>query len=813
MYLINGQLHTAMTAEGALDLLRPRLATQLMLGPQTEALLSCAQRFAERLAQPSCDLPLDPEQRQMLIAFCQRRQLSAKLERELGDQPHSTRRIHYRSSHFESWQPLGLVLHLTPSNAPLLAFLAVLEGLLAGNINWLRPSSSDAGFSARLLAAWLAEDPSGQLADCVAVLPVGTAQIPLLSAHADGVSAWGGDAALKAIREQLPMGCRWIDWGHKLSLAYVCPQAASGAAFDALIDEVCQLDQQACSSPQCVLVDSEDPQVLQSIGEQLAEAFVRRHERWPSLLPSPQESSEISTRVSIARLQQSFAGQPGQVWSGDGWRVMWEHSCQLAPSPLFRTLLVRPAPLKELSSLLLPWRTRLQSCALIVAPSRTADIARSLLLAGICRITTPGAIHDGYAGEPHDGVYALTRLSRRVSVSLPGEVLSHRASLDCLRSVAPALDGEPILDKPSFMARSASDQAQIFFRSGGSSGTPALAGFSYRDFNRQMRAVADGLFALGLNPGQDRVANLFYGANLYGGLASFSKILEQMGVTQYPIGAPLEDDFSEIAELIVSQRVNTLIGMPSTLQRLFSLEQSRLNAYGGLRKVYLSGEHVSEAIRPLMQACGVNVIRSAIYGSVDAGPLGHACPATSDGTFHLLTDAQYLEIVDLQEDTPVAAGEVGRLIFTSLAREGQQVRRYEVGDSGRWVPGACPCGLDSPRFELHQRHGKWLRITSEFISSSELLELAGGAAQIVLDYRADGGEHMQFNCAQPETLVRERLLQHSSLALLVNTGLLTLEVRHRLPTEFVRNAHSGKVPYLLDRRLHNTAIDAGAAQP
>ncbi len=173
-----------------------------------------------------------------------------------------------------------------------------------------------------------------------------------------------------------------------------------------------------------------------------------------------------------------------------------------------------------------------------------------------------------------------------------------------------------------------------------------------------------------------------------------------MGVTHFPMGAPPNDDFSEIARMIVDHHVTVLIGMPSTLHRLFFNEQELLQAYGGIDKVFLGGEHPAEASLRLMESCGVVKTRSAIYGSVDAGPLGHACAATANGVFHLMCDTQHLEIVHIEQDVPVRADEVGRLLFTSRAREGQDVHRYDVGDTGRWVPGACPCGLESPRFEI-----------------------------------------------------------------------------------------------------------------
>ena len=800
MYLINGQLRDDVTPESALELLKKPLPRLLSSPIDSETVIESAVRFATKLQSRSQDLSLDDEQYQGLIDFCQRSNLSTKLERELGLQPRSLRRIDYRQPCFESWHPLGLVVHITPGNAPLLAFCAILESLLAGNINWLRPSASDQGLTAQLLAALVQCDSSGRLAEFVAVLPVDTSRIAQLCATADGVSAWGGVAALKAIRQQIPAGCRWIDWGHKISFAYLSPEAAEPAALDALADEVCRLDQQACSSPQWVLVDSNDPAVLHDLGERLAEAFKRRAQQWPALMPTDQEASEITTRTAMAQLDQCFTHQTGQVWTGSGWRVIWEHHQTLAPSPLFRTVLLKPVPQHLLAESLLPWRNVLQSCALIASPAGTPELVRTLVNAGVTRIAPCQTIHDGYAGEPHDGVYALSRLSRRLSVSLGADVSIGRSTLD---PVPPAPDTArgPIMDKDTFTTQPISPTAQLYFRSGGSSGTPALAGFSYRDFQRQMRAAADGMFAVGLDPSQDRVMNLFYGGNLYGGFFSFSSILEQMGVAHLPMGAPQDDDFSEIARLIVEQRVTVLIGMPSTLHRLFFKEQTRLRDYAGIGKVLLGGEHPGEASRRLMESCAVSTIRSALYGSVDAGPLGHACRATADGVFHLMCETQYLEIVQFEQDVPVQANEIGRLLFTSRARQGQRVHRYDIGDTGRWLPGACPCGLETPRFELLQRHGKLVRIGTEFISPSALEHSVGVPIQVVLDYTASGVERMQVRTDADITWVREKLLTHEALANAIAAALLIVEVTACSEHEFIRNKHSGKVPLIVDRRI------------
>ncbi|WP_339452564.1 acyl-CoA reductase [Pseudomonas sp. EA_5y_Pfl2_R50] len=799
MYLINGQLHPEYDLDRALEQLHRQLPQQLRSPLNSATVIDAAARFADQLRSNHVSPGVDDEQRQALIEFCNPQALRDKIERELGPQPHSLRRPDYRHSRFESWSPLGLVVHVTPANAALLGFCSILESLLAGNINWLRPSSSDHGLSARLLHALVQCDPSDQLRHHVAVLAVATTQIDRLCKPANGVVAWGSNAALHAIRQHLPAGCRWIDWGHRISFVYLTPSAITPAALDAVVDEVCRFDQQACSSPQWLLIDSDDPVQLKETGAALADAFARRAGRWPALTPTLQEASEITTHVAMTRLGQSFSGQTAEVWSGAGWRVIGCHDQRLAPSPLFRTLLLKPMPRAQLSEALLSWRNVLQSCALICVEEQFAELSRTLIAAGVTRIAPIEAIHDGYAGEPHDGVYALQRLSRRVSLSLPASLLPTRATLDPQPGVLP-LSGLPIMDKQTFIARSPTAAAQLYFRSGGSSGTPTLSGFSHRDFQQQMRATADGLFAAGLDPRRDKVMNLFFSGGLYGGFFSFAKALELLGAVHLPMGAPADDDYSEIARLIVDQRVTVLIGMPSVLHRLFLNERQRLHRYGGIDKVFLGGEHLSQTCRELLQSCGVSTIRSALYGSVDAGPLGHACTASADGVFHLLSDIQQLEIVAFEEDVAVRGNEVGRLLFTSKAREGQLVQRYDVGDSGRWLHGACPCGLASPRFELLQRHGRRLRIGTDFVCLQTLAEHLQTEFQVILDQAPDGMERMRVCSAREPADVQHRLRGYSTLSNLVRTGLLTVAAEVCAPQDFRTHKHSGKTPQVIDAR-------------
>ncbi|AIN17605.1 acyl-CoA reductase family protein [Yersinia rochesterensis] len=800
MYLIQSQIYKSLTLEQAISMLTHRLAIHLSRPCKPETVIKCAEHFIKRLNDNALLPDLDEGVRQEIIAFCHPDALCCKIERELGSNPFSLRRINFCEPHFESWRPLGVVVHITPSNAPLLPFFAILESLLVGNINWLRPSSSEQGINIQLLQAFLNCDDSGELANFVAVLPAKIDELPQLLTYADGVSAWGGDTALEAIRKQLPAGCRWIDWGHKISFAYLEHNILDAHIFEALADEICRFDQQACSSPQIVFVDSDDANILRNVGNQLAQAMLHRQKQWSPLIPNQQEAADITTCLAFTRMDEVFADIPGKIWAGDNWRIIWKHVSAIEPSPLFRTVLLRPLPQQMLLQALHPWRTRLQTCGLAVSTGHITTLSHLMLAAGVDRITSLQKMHESYAGEPHDGVYALTRLARRVSVTLATNMLPRQATLN-LNQPAPAIfQDHPIMDKTDFQNSAMQPCAQLFFRSGGSSGTPKLSGFTYRDYHSQMQAAADGLFAAGLNPASDRVLNLMYGGNLYGGLLSLFTVLNQLEVPQYPMGGPHDGNYSDIAQLIVNQQIDTLIGMPGTIYQLFLSEDETLRAYGGIKKLMLAGEHMGSTQHTFLTGFGINTICSALYGSVDAGPLGHACTSSPKGIFHLMTDIQWLEIVDLDHDEPVAPGESGRMLFTSITREGQKIIRYEIGDIGRWIEGECACGVTSPRFELLGRHGDLIRIGTLFIQPQQLAKLANVPVQFILEYSSCGCELIRLLVDGDADSVRRKICTDADLITALDGDLLKLDVCSRPLAQFERHPHSGKNPLVIDKR-------------
>lgn len=751
-----------------------------------------------------------------------REPLESKLMRELGGiDPGRLARFDFRREIFEGWLPVGLLVHVAPGNAPAAGAMSAVEGLLAGNVNAVK-TSGGSGFTQLLLAELADLDPSGLIAARTIVLGFPSSRVDWLRrmcAHADAVAAWGGEEAIAGVAALVPPGCRLVDWGPKLSFAYLAEDAwSSQQTLRGIAEDICRLDQQACSSPQVIYLDTEDVEEVFAFAGRFA-AVLDAHVA--ALAPEPPpllEAAEITNTVLVAQ-QEQHLGLTQVHESPDGtWRVLADTRSALRASPLHRTVWVKPLPRRRIGDVLRPMRRYLQTVAIGAERADTALLAGAVLAAGAQRVTVPGRMLDSYDGEPHDGVYALQRYSRRVDVQLDDRFVTDTCLDDLVgvRELAPP--PVDVVSKGDFeLLQDDLGRAEVFFRSGGSSGAPKLSAFSWDDYHEHMRSGAEGLLAAGFSPRTDRAMNLFFGGQLYGGFLSFFSVLETLQAVQFPMAA--QDDHALVARSIAEHRVDTLFGMPNYLLRVFTEGAAELRAYRGVRKLFYGGEHFPQAQQQwLREEFGVQLIRSAAYGSVDAGPLGYQCEHAPARVHHLFSGLQTLEILTMDEDRPTQAGETGRLVFTAHTRRGQRLDRYEIGDLGRWMPGECPCGRRTPRFELMGRFGDVFRSGSYFFNVRRFATVAEenighrGALQIVLDADTSGEsltvrleERAEPDGQEDEAATARAFLDgYPELADAVHERLVRLRVKRVSADAFERTAASGKLLAVVDRRIPTT---------
>lgn len=685
-----------------------------------ENLLSACDALSRRLSDDS-ELREELRQRAVAVGTVSEETFAAKLElianflrpaslrqkrsRELGETASRfPRRFDYRENLFEAYQPLGLLVHIASGNSLTVGFLSVMEGLMAGNVNVLKTSRNDHGFSARLLAALAESDPSDTIAPylyCTELSSSLKAELEKLLGCADGIAVWGGESAVAAVREVAPSRARVIPWGHKISFAFVAAERADNKGeLEALAADCVWNEQQACSSPQVVYLETENLEELHRFAEHFAPILDKVSRATPALAPPPEVAAEITTVTEVHRIEALEGGRRVLEGQDRGWRILVEPLSPLQASPLYRTIWLKPLSANRIVETLRPMREYLQTVGLIAAPQRYPELSQQFFVAGVQRVRPAGSMARGYLGEPHDGVYALACYSRRVSVDT-GRALSDTTDFSqYLKLAPPSLASHPVTNRDDFQRLNMKEADRgLLVRSGGSSSEPVYSVFEYEDYRHTMLHAADGLLAAGLDPRTDRCMNMFASGKLYGGFLSFFTILEDLQVLQFPEGQ--HEDYEAIATRLESLRVNTLLGMPASLLKLFSSQEERLSHSRPVEKIFFGGDHLNPAqVAWLKERFGVQIIRSASYGSNELGPMGYQAWDCGPGEHYLHQEVMHLEILELGEDRPVNGEAIGRLVFSPIGHRGETIRRYDIGDLGRWVTRPSESGRMAPRFQL-----------------------------------------------------------------------------------------------------------------
>ncbi len=137
-------------------------------------------------------------------------------------------------------------------------------------------------------------------------------------------------------------------------------------------------------------------------------------------------------------------------------------------------------------------------------------------------------------------------------------------------------------------------------------------------------------------------------------------------------------------------------GYPSAVAALayHAIDRGRSVPPGRIRLVVLTGEEIYPHQREVIRAAFGAPVASE-YGNREVGLIAHECP---HGSLHVITPHVHVEI--MRGGEPAALGQAGEIVCTTLGTRGQPMIRYRVGDVGRLLDCACPCGLPLPLLKL-----------------------------------------------------------------------------------------------------------------
>ena len=327
-----------------------------------------------------------------------------------------------------------VLAHIWAGNVPGLPIWSMVSGLLvkAGNIG--KVSSAEpvfAGWFAQLLA-----EAEPEIADCFAIVwwKGGDADSEAaLLREADTVLAYGGNDALSAIRERVPVTTRYLPYGHKVSFGMVSraildtrrvAEAARAAAYD-----IMRYDQQGCYSPHVFFVERGGRISPDEFSHYLAHELASFEKKYPRRALSVAEAGDVAAWRH--REEIKLASEDGHRILGDpagAWNVVFTNSAEdLTPSGLNRTIkIIAVDTLADVAPRIAPYRKHLQTVGIAAPPEELYELATLLGLEGVTRISALGHMTLPEAGWHHDGRFNLLDLVTITEIERSAETAADR---------------------------------------------------------------------------------------------------------------------------------------------------------------------------------------------------------------------------------------------------------------------------------------------------------------------------------------------------------------------------------------------------
>ncbi len=221
--------------------------------------------------------------------------------------------------------------------------------------------------------------------------------------------------------------------------------------------------------------------------------------------------------------------------------------------------------------------------------------------------------------------------------------------------------------------------------SSGTRGKATIVAYTRADLAAWADCCARALAAAGAGPGT--VVHIAYGYGLFTGGLGLHYGAERLGCTVVPASG---GNTPRQAQLLEDLGAEILCCTPSYALAIADhvAEPARLALRAGVFGAEPWTEGLREAIEAALRLTGVD-----IYGLSEVmGPgVSSECVEGRNGA-HVNEDHFLVEAVDPQSGEPVADGEVGELVFTTLTKEALPLLRYRTGDLASLTREPCLCG-------------------------------------------------------------------------------------------------------------------------
>ncbi|MDZ5459714.1 phenylacetate--CoA ligase PaaK [Azohydromonas lata] len=309
--------------------------------------------------------------------------------------------------------------------------------------------------------------------------------------------------------------------------------------------------------------------------------------------------------------------------------------------------------------------------------------------------------------------------------------------------------------------------------SSGTTGKPTVVGYTKNDIDTWANLVARSIRAAGGRAGD--IVHIAYGYGLFTGGMGAHYGAERLGCTVIPMsGGQTEKQ----VQLIRDFQPDIIMVTPSYMQVIIEeFTRQGLDASESSLKVGIFGaEPWTDAMRRDIEAkAGIDAVD--IYGLSEVmGPgVASECVESKDGPT-IWEDHFYPEIVNPETGEPVADGEEGELVFTSLTKEALPIIRYRTRDLTRLLP---------PTSRAFRRMGKIVGRSDDMLIIRGVNVFPTQIEEIVLQHEKLSGQYqvqVERKGLLDEVLVRCELQPGVAAMATADVEQIARWVQHRVKT-------------------------------
>ncbi len=342
--------------------------------------------------------------------------------------------------------------------------------------------------------------------------------------------------------------------------------------------------------------------------------------------------------------------------------------------------------------------------------------------------------------------------------------------------------------------------------SSGTTGNPTLVGYTRDDIGLWSDVMARALCCAGAEP-EDTI-QIAYGYGLFTGGLGFHYGALEMGLTIIPTSSGQTK-----RQLKIMQDFAPRILACTPSYALYMVEEAKEMGLDPRRSSWEIGvfgaEPWSESMRAEIEA-EWNMLATDVYGLSEIIGPGVSQECHLKQGLHVFSDVFYPEIINPETGQPVAEGEAGELVITTLTKQGIPLIRYRTRDIVSLTTEPCACGRTSPRTsKIKGRTDDMIVVRGINVFPSQIEHVLLGIEgthphyQIVIDRQAHQLDSVQIMVEVDEKIFSdeikkmralERQIQHEIQAVLS----VSVEVKLVEPKTLERSM--GKAKRVVDKR-------------